>query len=133
MARGGVAAAYFARNRGSFMAQSTPRKRVTREDIRKREIKLDIIERAPAPPLSKRFMAFVVLPLALWWMLPSYASLWIALEATILFTCVADMFIVERRRTDFDTGREFALSIATAGTLGLTLGCWVAYIAVHVK
>lgn len=114
------------------MAQSTPRKRVTREDIRKREIKLDIVERTPAPPLSKRFMAFIVLPLALWWMLPAHASLWIALEATIIFACVADMFVVERRRTDLDTGREFALSIATAGALGLTLGCWAAYIAVHV-
>ena len=114
------------------MAQSTPRKRVTREDIRKREIKLDIAERIPAPPLSKRFMAFIVLPLALWWMLPAQAALWIALEATIVFVCVADMFIVERRRTDFDTGREFALSVAAVGTLGLTLGCWAAYIATHV-
>ena len=114
------------------MAQSTPRKRVTREDIRKLEIKLDIVERVPAPPLSKRFMAFVVLPIALWWILPAHAALWIALEAAILFACVVDMFVVERRRTDLDTGREFALSIATAGTLGLTLGCWAAYIAVQV-
>lgn len=114
------------------MAQSTPRKRVTREDIRKREIKLDIVERTPAPPLSKRFMAFIVLPFALWWMFRSDATLWISLVATVLFICALDMFIVERRRTDLDTGREFALSIATAGTLGLTLGCWAAYIAVHV-
>jgi hypothetical protein len=106
------------------MAQSTPRKRVTREDIRKREIKLDIVERKPAPPLSKRFMAFLVLPVALWWVIPSQGALWVALEATIAFIMFADMFIVERRRDDFDTGREFGLAIATMGALGLTIGCW---------
>jgi len=106
------------------MAQSTPRKRVTREDIRKREIKLDIVERTPAPPLSKRFMAFIVLPFALWWILPAHTAIWVALEATIIFACCADMLVVERRRTDLDTGREFALSIASAAALGLTLGCW---------
>lgn len=108
------------------MAQShsTPRKRVTREDIRKREIKLDIVERKPAPPLSWRFMSVIILPIALWVIIPERGALWMALTTTALWIGMAGMLQAERKRNDFDTGREITLSIIRAGALGLALGCW---------
>lgn len=110
------------------MAESTPRRRrVTREDIRKREIKLDIVELKPAPPLSKRYMVSILLPIALWVMLPSQGALWIALTATALWIGLFGMLYAERKRADFDTGREFALSIMRSCAFGLAIGCWAFY------
>ena len=106
------------------MAQSTPRKRVTREDIRRREVKLDIAERKPAPPLSWRYMTLIILPVALWFLLPSQGVLWMALAATALWIGFFGMLHAERKRDDFDTGREIALSIIRAGASGLAIGCW---------
>jgi hypothetical protein len=106
------------------MAQSTPRKRVTREDIRKREVKLDIVERKAAPPLSKRLMTLIILPVALWVVLPLQCALWMALAATALWLGFYGMLHAERKRDDFDTGREIALSIIRAGAFGLAIGCW---------
>ncbi|NUM55813.1 MAG: hypothetical protein HUU46_19405 [Candidatus Hydrogenedentes bacterium] len=105
-------------------SQSTPRKRVTREDIRKREIKLDIVERKPAPPLSWRWMSLVFLPIVLWVIIPERGALWLAFMATAFWIGVTGMLVGERKRDDFDTGREITLSIVRAGALGLALGCW---------
>ena len=106
------------------MAESTPRRRVTREDVRKREIKLDIVEFKSAPPLSKRYMTPIILPLALWFLLPSQGALWMALTATALWIGFVGMLYAERRRDDFDTGRELVLSIVRGCALGLAIGCW---------
>ena len=106
------------------MAQSTPRKRVTREDVRRREIKLDIVERQAAPPLSKRLMLLAIFPVALWFMIPAQGALWLALATTAIWIGLFGMLHGERRRGDFDTGREILLSILRAGAFGLAVGCW---------
>lgn len=107
-----------------FMAQTTPRKRVTREDIRKREIKLDIAERTSPPPLSKRLMTPIILPIALWFLMPERGALWFALTATALWIGVFGMLHAERKRSDFEVGREIALSIVRAGTFGIAIAGW---------
>lgn len=106
------------------MAQSAPRKRVTREDIRKREIKLDIVERPIPPPLAWRYMTPIILLIPLWIMFPAQGVLWLALTATALWVGCFGMRHAERKRKDTDVGREFILSIACAGTMGLAIGCW---------
>ena len=106
------------------MAQTTQRRRVSREDILRREIKLDIVERKSPPPLSTRYMTPIILPLALWFLLPGYGALWMALIATALWIGFFGALHAERKRNDFDTGREIALSTIRAGAFGLAVGCW---------
>lgn len=105
-------------------SQTTTRKRVTREDIRKREIKLDIVDRQAPPPLTKRLMTLVILPIILWVFDPAHGALWAACAATALWIGFFGMLLGERNRGDFDTGREILLSIMRAGAFGLAVGCW---------
>ncbi|HRK33720.1 MAG TPA: hypothetical protein PLJ47_03910 [Candidatus Hydrogenedentes bacterium] len=107
---------------------TTQRRRVTAKDFPKREIKLDVIDKPKAPALPVWYLTPVVLPIALAIFLPSLAFVWIAVAATMLWLGLFALLLVERKRTDFEVGREIVLSFLHIGAVGLALGCWASVI-----
>ncbi|MBM3290338.1 MAG: hypothetical protein FJY92_09320 [Candidatus Hydrogenedentes bacterium] len=89
---------------------------------------MDIVERKDPPPLAKRLMLLVPVPLLLWSIIPGQGALWVALAATALWIGFFGMLNGERKRDDFETGREILLSILRACAFGLAIGCWTSLI-----
>ncbi|MDZ4860006.1 MAG: hypothetical protein SGI88_13590 [Candidatus Hydrogenedentes bacterium] len=108
-----------------MMAETTTqRRRVTAKDFPKREIKLDVVEPIIAPSLPVWYLAPSALPAALAIFLPSLGAMWAAIAATIVWLGFYGLLLFERKRKDFDVGREIVLSITRTVAFGLALGAW---------
>ena len=108
---------------------TTQRKRVTPQDIKKREIKLDIVEQKKAPGVPIWYLAPVVLPVALWIFSPAHAGIWLALTATTLCGGFAGLVFAEQQRDDLVVDREIVFSFIRNLLAGVALAIWMLYFA----
>ena len=108
---------------------TTQRRRVTPQDIPKRQIKLDIVEPKQVPAVPVWYLGPMVIPIALWILLPAQAGIWLALTATFLWASLAGMVYAEGHRGDLEVDRELVLTGMRNIALGFALGCWAFAIA----